>query len=385
MRHSVYLDHAASTPLDDEVRKVMLPWMQSTSGYGNASSIHALGIEAAGAIDAARERVAGILHCSPEEVIFTGGGTESANMAVLGAGRAMRPKGKVEVITSEVEHHAVLLPARQLAREGSRLQLVEVDPDGTVSEAAVVSKLGDATGLVSVMYANNELGTVNPIDKIGLRVHEAGAFFHTDACQAGGALPLDTRKLHVDLMTINGSKIYGPKGVGVLYIRRGTPIEPLMYGGGQERNLRPGTENVAAIVGFAEALYIAQHKRVQEQERLTALREYCWAELQALFGDAVRMNGPESGGIAGTLNFSIRGADGEALVIYLSQRGVYCSTGSACDATNESPSHVLKAIHVPEEFIGGLLRWSMGCSTTKKSVDFAVKQLRQVSETLGLI
>ncbi|MCX6779499.1 MAG: cysteine desulfurase family protein, partial [Candidatus Magasanikbacteria bacterium] len=285
MPRQVYLDHAATTYTDQRVAKKMLPFL--TKEFGNPSALYSLGRRSLVAISEARKNVAQILACSPVEVIFTGGGTESDNLGILGAARANKKFGN-HIITSKIEHHAVIHACEQLEKEGFEVTYLDVDEFGLVSPQEVIAAIKIETILITIMYANNEIGTIEPISEIGKalkkyneekRKDKNRVFFHTDACQAAGSLDLDVNRLHVDLLTLNGSKLYGPKGVGVLFKKKDVPIQPLVFGGGQEFGLRSGTENVSGIVGLAEALKLAQAGKEEENKRLIVLREYLWKEL----------------------------------------------------------------------------------------------------------
>ena len=387
------MDHAATTYVDPKVEKAMLPFFGKI--FGNPSGLYELGRIANGELNGARRRVADILHALPDNIIFTGGGTESDNLAIFGIARAHAKQGK-HIITTKIEHHAVLHPLAQLEKEGFKVTYLDVDAEGFVSPQKVLAAIRPDTILVSVMYANNEIGTVEPIADIGRQIlkwrkekNTVYPFFHTDACQAAGALELDVEKLHVDLMTINGSKIYGPKGVGVLYKRRGVNIEPLILGGGQEMRLRSGTENLAGIVGLAKALELAQAKRLDENMRLIDLRNYFWQQIQKKI-EKVKLNGAAPGNesvrLPNNLNITFMDVEGEALLLYLDAFGIMCSTGSACTSTSLEPSHVILALGLPYEYAHGSLRFTLGHCNTKKDVDYVmkylpaiVKQLREIS------
>lgn len=393
----VYLDHAATTYVRDEVRDAMMPYFSEQ--FGNPSGLYALGRKSHDALFAARKTVADILGAQPGQIIFTSGGTESDNMAIFGIARKYALKDKEtkgHIITTQVEHHAVLHPCEKLEKEGYEVTYLEPNEEGYISADQVKKALREDTILVSIMYANNEVGTVYPIADIGRELlkwrKKTGGkypFFHTDACQAAGALELDVEKLHVDLMTINGSKMYGPKGVGILYKRKGVQIEPIIYGGGQEMKFRSGTENVPSIVGFATALKLAQDEKEQENARLMELREYFWQELQAKI-PKVRLNGPDLGDAAirlpNNLNISILDIEGEALLLYLDEYNIICSTGSACTSESLDPSHVLLSCGLPYEYAHGSLRFTLGKRNTKEDIDHVmtylppiVARLREIS------
>ena len=377
----IYLDHAATAPLDARVREMMLPYLGEV--FGNPSSLHSSGRKAKEALDDARGEVAKILNCRASEIIFTSGGTEADNLAILGVYRAYKEKGN-RIVTTTIEHHAVLNPAEHLAKkEGAELILIKVDRDGLVDPANIIAQLTDKTLLVSVMYANNEIGTIEPVAEIGKAIAEwkktngrkpiDPPFFHTDACQAAGALPLDVKALGCDLLTLNGSKIYGPKGIGVLYIRNGIHPEPLVYGGGQEWGLRSGTENVAGAVGLAKALALAQSERETENKRLIALRDKLIAGLLKI--PKTRLNGHPTKRLPNNANVSILDIEGEAMILYLDEAGFRASTGSACTSASLSPSHVISAIGLPYEAAHGSLRFTLGHATTEADIEKLLQTL----------
>jgi len=389
----IYFDHAATTYVDPVVKETMDPFF--TDRFANPSGLYAIGREVNAELNDARRSVAEILHTMPDSIVFTGGGTESDNLAILGTARKYKKKGK-HIITTKIEHHAVLHPCEQLEKEGFDVTYLDPDEHGFISPKQVKEGLREDTILVSIMYANNEIGTIEPIADIGREILKwrkktAGKFpfFHSDACQAAGVLDMDVEKLHVDLMTLNGSKMYGPKGVGVLYKRRNVSIEPIIYGGGQEMRLRSGTENVPGIIGLAKAFELAQEHKEKENNRLIELRNYFWERLQKEISK-VRLNGAELGDetkrLPNNLNVSILDIEGEALLLYLDEYGIVCSTGSACTSSSLDPSHVLLAIGLPYEYAHGSLRFTLGKRTTKDDVDYVmtylpaiVKRLRQIS------
>ncbi len=386
-KRKIYLDHAATTYLDKQVFLAMQPYF--TKYYGNPSSIYAEGRKSNGALNDSRRTVANLIGALPENIIFTSGGTESDNMAIYGIARAHEKKGK-HIISIPIEHHAVLNPLEDLKKQGWEITYVRVNDKGIVDVDEVIKAIRPDTVLISIMYANNEMGAIEPIAEIGKKLlqyrKERNApypFFHTDACQAAGYLELNVEKLHVDLMTINGSKIYGPKGVGMLYIRRGTPIKALILGGGQERRLRSGTENIAGIVGFAKALELVQASKEKETKRVGAMVEYLWKKIQKEISK-VRLNGPEIGleRLVNNLNVTFMDVEGEALLLYLDEYGIMCSTGSACTSESLEPSHVLTAIGLPYEYSHGSLRFTFGHCNIKQDVDYLMKYLPAIVERL---
>jgi cysteine desulfurase len=377
---SIYLDHAAATPVDPSVLRAMRPFF--CERFANPSSFHADGLDAQRAVSDARKKIAQALNAREDEIIFCSGGTESDNLAVLGAVRAAG--GGRHVITSAIEHPAVLEPLKKL-RDGKEIELaiLPVDKHGLVSPKDAAAAVRADTALVSVMYANNEIGTVQPIADIGREIlkwrkeHKTEyPYFHSDACQAAGALDLNAEKLHVDLLSFSGSKIYGPKGAGALFVKRKTKIEPIMRGGGQERGLRPGTENVPGIVGLARALEIAQEKREKENARLVKLRDRLILGLLKI--PKSRLNGHPCKRLPNNVNVSFLDAEGEAMVLYLDAKGVRCSTGSACASAKLEPSHVIRAMGLPYEAAHGSVRFSLGRSTTRADIDHVIRIVPEV-------
>lgn len=384
----MYLDHAATTPARQEVIKAMAPYWRET--FGNPSSFHSPGKAAKDAVEDARGQIAKIFNCRSLEIIFTAGGTESDNLAILGVARANRDKGK-HIITSKIEHPAVLESCRKLEREGYDVSYVGVDRDGVIKLDELKKALRQDTVLISVMYANNEIGTIQPIKEIAKIIRnnrepraasrESIPYFHTDACQAAGAMDLDTAKLGVDLMTINGSKIYGPKGIGVLYAKKGVKIEPLIYGGGQEKKMRSGTENVPAIIGLCEALTLAQREKAAEGKRLAALRDYFIKKILENIRGA-RLNGHPTLRLPNNINITIPGVEGEAMLLYLDSFGIYAATGSACSSASLRPSHVLLALGRKDEDAHSSLRFTLGLSTTKSDLDYTLAKLPPIIKKL---
>ncbi len=376
---SVYLDHSATTPIDPRVREVMLPYLGDL--YGNPSSFHGVGKVVTDALGEAREKIAQILEARSDEILFTSGGTESDNLAILGYARKNQAEGK-HLITTTVEHHAVLETMMHLEKkEGFEVTYLKPDRDGMITVDQVQEALREDTILVSIMYANNEVGTILPIAAIGSMIekwkkdHQRPALrFHTDACQAGEYLDLNTQKLHVDMLSLNGSKIYGPKGVGLLFLKRGIKLQPLQFGGAQERALRPGTENISGIIGLATALEMSQAQRKEESERLTPLRDALILGLKKVV-TKTRLNGHVSERLPNNVNISFMDIEGEALLLYLDAHGVYASTGSACTSASLDPSHVILALGLPYEVAHGSLRFSLGRSTTQADIDYVIETL----------
>ncbi len=372
MQKHLYLDHAAATPLRAEVLEAMLPYLRDQ--YANPSSTHSMGREAREAVEQARERIAAILHCSPEEVVFTGSGTESDALAIKGVARGH--VGQNRLITSQIEHPAVLNSHEELAKEGFETTYVSVSSDGLVDPHSVGKLLSKEVSIVSVMYANNEIGTIQPIKEIAQLAHQHGALMHTDACQAAGALSINVKELGVDLLTLNGSKIYGPKGVGVLYIKQGVELQPLFSGGGQERGLRGGTENVASIIGLATALELAEKDRESENARLTALRDQLMAGLLHIEGTTV--NGHQSKRLPNNINISFKGLDASSIIEAFDQKGILCSSTSACAAENQDPSHVLLALGRTYKEAFESVRLTLGRDTTNEDIQFTIKTATEI-------
>jgi cysteine desulfurase len=378
----IYMDHAATTPVAPEALEAMLPYFSEE--YGNASSLHVRGRNALAALDEARATVAGLLGAHDDEIIFTSGGTESDNLAVRGVALALRERGN-HVIVSTVEHKAVLNTARQLAElHGFRITELPVDKYGRVDPADVEAAICDETVLISVMTANNEVGTLQPIAEIGRIARDYGIPFHTDAVQAGGYLDINVDRLGVDLLSLAGHKLYGPKGVGVLYVRRGTPLVSAQTGSSHERGWRAGTENVAGIVGMATALKLAQNLRPTEVPRLQVLRDRVIAGVLAGVPDAL-LTGHPIDRLPHNASFAIPGVEADGLLVALDLKGVGVASGSACTSGSVEPSHVLQAMNVPYEAAIGSLRVTLGRSNTEDHVDYFVAVLPEVVERLRVI
>jgi cysteine desulfurase len=373
---SVYLDHSATTAVRPEVLDAMWPFF--TEAYGNPSSVHSGGGLPRDAVERARAGVAEVIGCRPAEVVFTAGGTEADNLALIGAARALRRRG-LHIITTQIEHHAVLHSARQLEHEGFRVTYLPVDADGILDPVTVAGAFEDDTILISVMLANNEIGTVQPLAEIAALARERDIAVHTDAVQAAATLDLNVERLGADLLSISAHKFYGPKGVGVLYARRGTPLEPIVHGGDQERGYRSGTENVPGIVGLAVALMLAQTERVAGAERLASLRD------RLIDGTLARVPGAHLTGhrtrrMPGHASFYLEGVSGESVLVNLDVAGIACSSGSACKAGSTDPSHVLTAIGLPPELARNALRMSLGRETTSEDIDYVLEVLPRVVE-----
>jgi cysteine desulfurase len=378
----IYLDHAATTPLRPEVRAAMEPYF-GADGFGNPSSLHADGQQAKRALDAARDTLANALGCQFSEISFTSGGTESDNAALVGVLLANKKRGN-HLITTQIEHEAVIETARFLETLGFRVTYLPVDEFGTVSPQSVADALTDQTVLVSVMHANNEVGTIQPLREIADIVHAHGAHLHTDAVQTFGQLPVTVDTLGVDLLTLSAHKIYGPKGAGALYVRTGIAIEPLLHGGGQERQRRSGTENVPALAGFAEAVRLLLPERAAEAEHLTQLRDHLWAELSRHLPTIV-LNGHPTNRLPNNLNISLPGLDAETLLLSLDRAGISASSGSACTSGSIEPSHVLTAMGLPDATVKSALRLTLGRGTTGEELDRTVEILTGIVERLSCV
>jgi cysteine desulfurase len=376
-RGIVYLDHAGTTPTDPRVLEAMLPYF--TESYGNPSSMHTVGQEARYSLDQARERVAGVLNCRTGEVVFTGSGTESDNSAVHGVAMALLETGN-HIITSSVEHHAVLHSCQHLENLGFDVTYLSVDPYGMVHPDQVYNAITDRTTMVTVMYANNEIGTINPIADIAGAVRrragelERTIVMHTDAVQAAGFLDLNVRRLGVDTLSLSGHKFYGPKGTGVLYVRRGTPFLPLILGGGQERERRSGTENIPGIVGLSVALEAADAQREESSAHCAALRDRIIHHVSDSIPGS-HLNGHPVQRLPNNVNFSFEGIEGEAILLGLDTAGIAASSGSACSSGSLEPSHVLLALAQSAELARGSLRLTLGKSNAAEEVDYLLKVL----------
>ncbi|MFA6321061.1 MAG: cysteine desulfurase NifS [Candidatus Omnitrophota bacterium] len=375
----VYMDNNATTSAREEVVEAMLPYFSQI--YGNASSIHQFGRSARTAVDSARQKVAALLGASsPEEIIFTAGGTESDNFAIKGVAAALRSKGN-HIITSTIEHHAVLNTCKYLAKEGYDITFVGVDEYGVVKLDELRKAITDKTILITVMYANNEVGTVQPIEEIGKIAKEKGICFHTDAVQAVGKLPIDLKNADIDLLSMSGHKLYGPKGIGALYIKKGTKITPQMLGGHHEMGKRAGTENVSGMVGFGKACELAQKEMAIENKKLSDLRDYFYKGIISKI-EEVRLNGHPEKRLPNTLNVGFRYLEGESIILNLDMEGVGVSTGSACTSGSLEPSHVLTAMGVDPADTQGSVRFSLGRDNNKEDVDYVLEILPPIIKRL---
>lgn len=375
----IYLDHNATTPVDPAVVEAMLPYLNDR--FGNASSVHQFGRDAKVTLENAREQIAAFINCEPSELYFTSGGTESNNIAVLGTAYQLCDR-KNHLVTGATEHHAVLEPAEHLHhKEGFALDLLPVNREGFASADRLKELVTEKTALVSVMHANNETGTIQDIAPLAEVAHERGALFHTDAVQSVGKIRVDVKELGVDMLSLTGHKIYGPKGTGALFIRQGVKIAPLFYGGSHEKKRRPGTENVAGIVGLAKTLEIAGQRREEDFKRHSELADYFIDRVMKRIDD-VYLNGPRQNRIPPTVNLSFKGVEGESIVLALDLEQVAVSSGSACTSGATEPSHVLTAMGIPAVLAQGAIRFSMGRATTKEQIDYVLEKLPPIIERL---
>jgi len=373
----LYLDHAATTPLDPRVLKII---QKNQKIFGNASSPHIEGERAHELLKNSRRKVAQALKVKPGEIIFTSSGTESANLALFGVSRANQNKGK-HIITSNIEHLAVLNSCEKLKKEGFSITYIKAKENGIVDPNDIKKSLRKNTILVSIIHANNEIGTIQPLRIIGNiiskfrdKTNKKYPYFHSDACQAAGAINMRPHDIKVDLLTLNGSKIYGPKGTGCLFVKRGIPIEPIIFGGSQERGLRAGTENVVLLSGFAKALEIAERSRKNTAKKEEKLRDFCIKNILKEISNS-KLNGHPKKRLPNNINLSFGGIDGEMLMFYLDEKKIQVSTGSACTTSETGPSHVMKAIKNPKEW--GNIRVTLGRNTTKKEMDYFIEKLKE--------
>lgn len=375
---NVYMDYSATTYVKPEVLEEMLPYF--TEKFGNPSSFYGISRETKRAIDKAREQIAEALNCLPDEVYFTGGGSEADNWAIKGIASAHKNKGN-HIITTKIEHHAVLHTCEYLEKNGFDVTYLDVDEEGFIKLDDLRNAITDKTILVSIMFANNEIGTIQPIKEIGEICREKKVFFHTDAVQAVGNVPVDVKEMNIDMLSLAGHKIYGPKGIGVLYIKKGIKIDNLIHGGAQEKNRRAGTENIASIVGLGKALELATNNLEEHMERLTALREKLIAGLLEI--PYTKLNGPRGDKrLPGNVNVCFRFIEGESILLSLDFKGVCASSGSACTSGSLDPSHVLLAIGLPHEIAHGSLRLSMGEGSTEEDVDYVLEVVPPIIERL---
>lgn len=374
----VYMDNAATTKLSPDVLNAMMPYL--TDIYGNASSVHAFGREAREGVEHARNQVAAAINASPDEIFFTAGGTESDNMAIKGVAHKYAKKGK-HIITTAIEHHAVLHTCEALEKEGYEVTYLPVDEDGLISVEQVRAAMRDDTILVTVMFANNEVGTIEPIAEIGALCRERNVLFHTDAVQAVCHIPIDVKAMNIDLMSISAHKFHGPKGIGALYCRKGIVLEPVIVGGAQERKRRAGTENVAGIVGLGAAIERAHKNMSADMARVSALRDKLISGILKNIPH-VKLNGHPTQRLPQNVNFSIRYIEGESILLMLDINGIAASSGSACTSGSLDPSHVLLAMGIPHEIAHGSLRLTLSDMTTDEEVDYVLETLTKTVKRL---
>lgn len=379
---NVYADNAATTRMSQAAVDAMLPFLRES--YGNPSSLYTLGQKAAESLQASRETMAKYLGCDAREITFTSGGSEADNQALLTAATLGARKGKKHIISTTFEHHAVLHTLKRLEKQGFEVTLLDVHADGLVSAQQIADAIRDDTCLVTIMFANNEIGTIEPIRELAAAAHEASVAFHTDAVQAFGHEPIDVNELGIDMLSASSHKIYGPKGVGLLYVRRGVKLQNLLDGGQQERGRRGSTENVPGIVGFARAAELAAEEIAPERDRQLALRDHAIRRILEEIPSA-KLNGSWESRLANNVNFSFEFIEGEGMLLQLATRGICVSSGSACTSGSLDPSHVLLAIGLPHEIAHGSLRMTLGRDTTREDVDFAVDSLKATLQNLRMM
>lgn len=375
---NVYMDYSATTPVKKEVLDAMLPYF--SEHFGNPSSLYSIAQKSKEALEKAREQVASLIGAKANEVFFTAGGSEADNWALEGVADALKDKGN-HIITTKIEHHAILHTAEYLEKHGIDVTYLDVDAEGRVNPEDVKNAITDKTVLISIMMVNNEVGTIEPIKEIAEIAHNHGILFHTDAVQALGNVPIDVDNMSIDLMSMSGHKIYGPKGVGALYIRKGTKISNFIHGGAQEMKKRAGTENLAGIVGFGKAAELAKENLESHINRVSELRDYFISEVTSKIPDTI-VNGSMEHRHPGNANISFEYIEGESMLILLDMNGISVSTGSACSSKSLTPSHVLSAMGIPVERIHGTLRFTIGDPTTKEDIDYVIEKLVEIVQKL---
>ncbi|MBQ5320799.1 MAG: cysteine desulfurase NifS [Oscillospiraceae bacterium] len=378
MQRFIYADNAATTKISKPVLDAMMPYL--TEEYGNPSSIYAIGRKSKRIIEDAREKVAELLGAEPREIFFTSSGTESDNWALRGAAEALKAKGKTHIITSAIEHHAVLHTVKALEKEGFTATYLPVNSEGFVSVSDIENAITDKTAIVSIMFANNEIGTIQPIKEIGEICRKKGVYFHTDAVQAVTHVPINVKELNVDMLSLSAHKFHGPKGVGIFYLRKGVRINNLLYGGGQENSRRPSTENTAYIVGAAKALELGISEMEKREAHLKKMRNRLWEGLKDI--PRCRLNGSLENRVSGNLNVSFEGVEGEAILLSLDFKGIAASSGSACTSGSLDPSHVLLAIGLPHEIAHGSVRYSFSEDITEEDIDYIIEATKEVISKL---
>ena len=371
---NVYLDYSATTPVKEEVLKEMIPYF--TEKFGNPSSLYDMGLESKEAVDKARQQVAALINADPSEIYFTAGGTEADNWAVFGTAEKFRAKGN-HIITTKVEHHAMLHSCAYLEKEGYDVTYLDIDKDGRVDLKQLEDAITDKTILISIMLVNNEIGTIEPVKEAAAIAKKHKILFHTDAVQALGNVPIDVKDMGIDMMSMSSHKIYGPKGIGALFIRKGVRIDNYMHGGAQENNRRAGTENLSGIVGFGKAAQLAKENFDAHVKHSSQMRDYLKDRILSEIPDTF-VNGTMDGRHPGNLNVTFEYIEGESILLLLNQFGISVSTGSACSSKSLEPSHVLAALGVPDEMIHGTVRFTVGDMTTKEDIDYVVDNLKTV-------
>ena len=374
----IYMDHSATSPVDPEVFEAMKPYF--IDSFGNASTLYSLGREGKKAMESAREEVASIIGAETKEIIFTSGGTESDNIAILGTAYKLKNKGN-HIITSDIEHPAVDETCKYLEKNGFNVTYLPVYNDGIVKIKDLEDAITDKTILITIMHANNEIGTIQPISEIGKIARENKIYFHTDAVQTVGKIPVNVKELNVDMLSLSAHKLYGPKGIGALYLRQGVRIEPIMHGGGHEKGIRPGTENVPGIVGLGKACSIAKENLQRDAQKLTSLRDMLIDGVLAENEDSY-LNGHRTKRLPNNANFRFTGIEGESLILHLDAKGIATSTGSACSSIKLEPSHVLMAIGLKEVEAHGSLRISLGHENTEEDIKYTITAIKEVVEKL---
>lgn len=380
MKRIVYVDHAATTPVRREVMREMMPYFSEK--YGNPSSVYSIASESKDALELARERVAKSINAEVNEIYFTSGGSESDNLCIKGVAYANKHRGN-HIITTKIEHPAVLNTCETLEKEGYKITYLNVDKEGVIDLEELRRSITPFTILISVMFANNEIGALQPINKIGEIARRNNIYFHTDAVQAVGNVHINVKEMNIDLLSISGHKLYGPKGTGAVYIKNGVKINKIQDGGHQENDMRAGTENIPGIVGLGKAIEISTQYLDRYSSYLTNLRNYCIKEVRRKI-PRVKLNGHETNRLPGNINFSFEGIDGKTLILNLSMRGICASGGSACSSKNSKPSHVLKAIGVPDTLANGSLRITLGNENNKEDVDYIIRNLAQIVSVLRM-
>ena len=377
----VYLDYSATTPVKEEVLNEMLPYF--TQNFGNPSSLYTKGLESKEAVDKARAQVANLIGATPKEIYFTGCGSESDNWAVFGVAEALKDKGN-HIITTKIEHHAMLHSCEHLEKKGYKVTYLDVEADGTVTPEGLEAAITDETILISVMMVNNEIGTIEPIKELAAVAKKHGILFHTDAVQALANMPIDVKNMGIDLMSMSAHKIYGPKGIGALYMRKGLRLPNFIHGGAQEMGRRAGTENLPSIVGFGKAAEMAQENLESHIAHCRELRDYLVERILGEIPDTF-VNGTMEARHPGNANITFKYIEGESILLLLDYKGVSVSTGSACSSKSLKPSHVLDALGVPVEMIHGTVRFTVGDFTTKEDIDYVVDVLKEIVEKLRLL